>query len=51
MLCLCYYAYFFSSTKLKIILPGSKGVQRQWGEMTQTMHAHVNKGIKKKKTV
>jgi hypothetical protein len=54
MLCLLYYAYVFSSTKLKIraeqVLTGSEegrwrecrvGVQR--GEMTQTMYAHVNK--------
>jgi hypothetical protein len=49
MLCLSYYAYVFSSTKLEIraeqVLPGSEG----WGkegedggqgrEMTQTMYA------------
>jgi hypothetical protein len=47
MLCLPYYAYVFSSTKLEIraeqVLPGSDG---EWGEegqgreMTQTMYAH-----------
>jgi hypothetical protein len=54
MLCLPYYAYVFSSTKLEIRteqdLPGSEGAgweesERgvQGGEMTQTMYAHVNK--------
>jgi hypothetical protein len=54
MLCLSYYAYVFFSTKLEIraerVLPvseGSRGVEgaggRQWGEMTQTMYAYVNK--------
>jgi hypothetical protein len=47
MLCLSYYAYVFSSTKLEIRaeedLPGSRGWGRQGGEMTQTMHVHVNK--------
>jgi hypothetical protein len=54
MLCLSYYAYVFSSTKLEIraeqVLPGSEGGwgekgrgRGQWGEMTQTMYAHVNK--------
>jgi hypothetical protein len=53
MLCLSYYAYVFSSTKLKIraeqVLPGSKGGwgEREGagdgGEMTQTMYTHVNK--------
>jgi hypothetical protein len=53
MLCLSYYAYVFSSTKLEIraeqVLPGSKGGGREggsWGqegEMTQTMYTHVNK--------
>jgi hypothetical protein len=53
MLCLSYYAYVFSSTKLEIraeqVLPGSEGGGRigwGWGqgeEMTQTMYAHVNK--------
>jgi hypothetical protein len=53
MLCLYYYAYVFSSTKLVIraeqVLPGSEGVgsrERGWGqggEMAQTMYAHVNK--------
>jgi hypothetical protein len=51
MLCLPYYAYVFSSTKLEIraeqVLPGSKGGggkrMGEGGEMTQTMYAHVNK--------
>jgi hypothetical protein len=54
MLCLPYYAYVFSSTKLVIKaeqdLPGTEagrgredGRGRQGGEMTQTMYAHVNK--------
>jgi hypothetical protein len=55
MLCLPYYAYVFSSTKLGIrteqVLPGSGGGGReggggrglQGGEMTQTMYVHVNK--------
>jgi hypothetical protein len=53
MLCLSYYAYAFSSTKLEIraeqVLPGSEGVVgRGCGrgageEMTQRMYAHVNK--------
>jgi hypothetical protein len=54
MLCLPYYAYVPSSTKLEIraeqVLPGSKGWRRgegegrsQGAEMTQTMYAHVNK--------
>jgi hypothetical protein len=53
MLCLPYYDYVFSSTKLEIraeqVLPGSKGgrgkrvVEGAGGEMTQTMYAHVNK--------
>jgi hypothetical protein len=54
MLCLPYYAYVFSSTKLVIKaeqdLPGTergrveeKGGGGQGGEMTQTMYAHVNK--------
>jgi hypothetical protein len=53
-LCLPYYAYVFSPTKLEIraeqVLPGSEGGSgeeggrgRQGGEMTQTMYAHVNK--------
>jgi hypothetical protein len=51
-LCLSYYAYVFSSTKLEIradqVLPGSEegGRERgggQGGEMTQTMYAHVSK--------
>jgi hypothetical protein len=55
MLCLPYYAYVFSATKLEIraeqVLSGSKGVGGQRGEMTQTMYIHVNKGIiKRKKT-
>jgi hypothetical protein len=45
MLCLSYYWYAFSSTKLEKraeqVLPGSKG--GQGGEMAQTMYAHVNK--------
>jgi hypothetical protein len=52
MLCLSYYCYVFSSTKLEKRaeqdLPGSK---RGWGgkgrgqrrELAQTMYAHVNK--------
>jgi hypothetical protein len=58
MLCLPYYAYVFSSTKLEIraeqVLPGREGGGRkrvrgagQGGEMTQTMYAHVNKLITK----
>jgi hypothetical protein len=56
MLCLPYYAYVFSSTKLEIraeqVLPGSErrrggeGGRREGGKrrvMTQTMYAHVNK--------
>jgi hypothetical protein len=56
MLCLSYYAYVFSSTKLEIraeqVLPGAKPVGRRGKtvgnggrerEMTQTMYAHVNK--------
>jgi hypothetical protein len=48
MLCLPYYAYVFSSTKLVIRaeqdLPGSGGGEGGKGEeMTQTMYAHVNK--------
>jgi hypothetical protein len=54
MLCLPYYAYVFSSTKLEIkaeqVLPGSEwgkgkkgGGRWQGGEMTQTMYAHVSK--------
>jgi hypothetical protein len=54
MLCLSYYTYVFSLTKLEIraehILPGSEegwggegGGEGQGGEMTQTMYAHVNK--------
>jgi hypothetical protein len=51
MLCLSYYAYVFSLTKLEIraeqVLPrwkgegGDGGRRRQGGEMTQTMYAHV----------
>jgi hypothetical protein len=45
MLCLPYYAYVFSSTKLEIraeqVLPGSEG--GQGGEMIQTTYIHVNK--------
>jgi hypothetical protein len=56
MLCLSYYAYVFSSTKLELrteqVLPGSEGEGGREGEseggeqveeMTQTMYAHVNK--------
>jgi hypothetical protein len=53
MLCLPYYAYVISSTKLVIRaeqdLPGTGGRRgtggggEQGGEMTQTMYAHVNK--------
>jgi hypothetical protein len=53
MLCLPYYAYVFSSTKLEIraeqALPGCKGRGakgrggEQGREMTQTMYIHVNK--------
>jgi hypothetical protein len=51
MLCLSYYAYVFSSTKLEIGaeqgLPGSEGGGGRGlgdgGEMTQTMYTHVNK--------
>jgi hypothetical protein len=46
MLCLSYYAYVFSSTKLEIkagqFLPGSEG-RRQEGGMAQIVYAHVNK--------
>jgi hypothetical protein len=48
---LSYYSYIFSSAKLEIrekqVLSGRKGgrvgAERQGGEMTQTMYAHVNK--------
>jgi hypothetical protein len=50
MLCLPYYAYVFSSTKLELraeqVLPGSEGErvgEGTGGKMTQTMHPHVNK--------
>jgi hypothetical protein len=49
MLCLPYYAYIFSSTKLEQVLPGAEEgrgdrVERgSGGEMTQTTYAHVNK--------
>jgi hypothetical protein len=54
MLCLPYYAYVFSSTKLVIRaeqdLPGTEGGKGrgdggggEGGEMTQTMYVHVNK--------
>jgi hypothetical protein len=54
MLCLPYYAYVFSSTKLEIraeqVLPGNEGEKGgqgrgrgAGGEMTQTMSAHENK--------
>jgi hypothetical protein len=49
-LCLLYYAYVFSSTKLVISaeqdLPGTeggRGKEGEGGDMTQTMSAHVNK--------
>jgi hypothetical protein len=50
MLCLSYYAFVFSSTKLVIraeqVLLGSKGWWRekveQGEEKTQTMYTHVN---------
>jgi hypothetical protein len=50
MLCLSYYCYVFSSTKLEKraeqVLSGSEGGggrgRRQEGEMTQTMYAHMN---------
>jgi hypothetical protein len=47
MLCLPYYTYVFSSTKLEIraeqVPPGSQVERGQGGEMTQTMYVHVNK--------
>jgi hypothetical protein len=53
MLCVSYYAYVFSSTKLEMraeqVLLEVRGVggkrwgQGQGGEMTQTMYAHLNK--------
>jgi hypothetical protein len=47
MLCLPYYTYVFSSTKLEIraeqVLPGSEEGRGEGREMTQTMYAHVNK--------
>jgi hypothetical protein len=49
MLCLSYYAYVFSLTKLRVraeeVLPGSEGGggRGQGEEMTQTIYAHVNK--------
>jgi hypothetical protein len=53
MLCLPYYAYVFSSTKLEIraeqVLPESNGVRErdgvecQGGEMNETMYSHVKK--------
>jgi hypothetical protein len=53
MLCLPYYAYVFSSTKLEIrveqVLPGSEGGEVEEGggegqeeETIQTMYAYVN---------
>jgi hypothetical protein len=52
MLCLSYYAYVFSSTKLEIrveqVLPGNEGGtggKGWWGvgeALTQTMYAFVN---------
>jgi hypothetical protein len=47
MLCLSYYAYVFSSTKLEIraeqFLPGSERVGGGEEERNQTKYAHVNK--------
>jgi hypothetical protein len=47
MLCLPYYAYVFSSTKLVIRElrrgGGKGGGGGLGGEMTQTMYAHMNK--------
>jgi hypothetical protein len=47
MLCLPYYAYVFSSTKLEIraeqVLPGSEVGRGAGREMTQTMYTRVNK--------
>jgi hypothetical protein len=53
MLCLSYYSYVFFSTKLEKraeqVLPGSEEGRGErvgmgdWGEMAQTMYAHVNK--------
>jgi hypothetical protein len=53
MLCLSYYAYVFSSTKLEIraeqFPPGSEGGggekvgREQGGKMTQAMYTHVKK--------
>jgi hypothetical protein len=52
MLCLPYYAYVFSLTKLEIraeqVLPGSKGgkgerVREGAGERNDPMYTHVNK--------
>jgi hypothetical protein len=61
MLCLSYYFYVFSSTKLEKraeqVLPRSKGVGgqgrgwRQVGEMAQTMYTHMNKLIHNKKLI
>jgi hypothetical protein len=59
-LCLPFYAYVFSSTKLEIraeqALPGSEEGREKKGregeqveEVTQTMYAHVNKWIIKNK--
>jgi hypothetical protein len=56
MLCLSYYCYVFSSTKLEIraeqVLPGSEQGRAEEGggwqgvEMAQIMYAHVIKLIK-----
>jgi hypothetical protein len=61
MLCLSYYCYVFSSTKLekraKQVLPRSKGVRgqgrgwRQVRKMSQTMYTHMNKLIHNKKLI
>jgi hypothetical protein len=65
MLCLFYYAYVFSLTKLKIraeqFLSESNGEEgevggggdrlEEGGEMTQIMYAHVNRSIKKKESI
>jgi hypothetical protein len=54
MLCLFYFSYVFSSTKLaeqkraEQVLPGSQGgwrVRGQGGEVAQTMYTHINKCI------